>query len=121
MDCHLGFLVLEILLIVGFDGDNMLRFFVLGSSDNGKGTLPNLQTYLELVQLQRLTVWILPSPPIYNLSEVSQRIQGLLSFEIPDLVFPHLLSLLSLCSTPRCDILIVFIVGSCILLHKALL
>ena len=56
---HLGLLVLEVLLVVGLDGNHMLGVFVLGSSDDGKGSCSYLKVDLEVSQIERLLIWVL--------------------------------------------------------------
>ncbi len=58
MDGHLGFFVLQVLLVVGFDRNYMLGLLVDSSAHNGEGSLADLEADLELSQLQRLLVWI---------------------------------------------------------------
>ena len=51
VDCHLCFFILEVLLIIRLDGYQVFGLFVLGSSDNSKGSCTDLQVYLEVFKV----------------------------------------------------------------------
>jgi len=48
MNCHLRFFILQILLIIGLDGDNVLCFFMSCSTYDCKCTLTDLKPNLKL-------------------------------------------------------------------------
>ena len=73
VDSLLGFTILQILLVVGFDRNHMLGLFVSRTADDGKSALANLQIYLEFIKLKRLFVRELLSSTVDQVSEVAQR------------------------------------------------
>ena len=72
MDGHLRLPVLQVLLVVGLDGDHVLGLLVGRAPHHGKGALADLQVDLEVFQLERLLVWMIASACIDQLSEVAE-------------------------------------------------
>ena len=71
MDRHLCLTILQVLLIVRLDSDHVLGLFVSGTSHDCERTLPHLEVYLEVLQLERLLVRILLPSVVNKLPKVT--------------------------------------------------
>ena len=72
MHSLLCLLILQVLLVVGFDGDHVFGLLVRRSSNNSEGTLADLQVYLKFIELKWLLVWILLSSCVDQIPEIAQ-------------------------------------------------
>ena len=70
MYSRLSFLILQVLLVVRFDSDRILRLLMRGSSHYCKGTLADLQANLEFFPVERLLLRILPTSIVDVTAEV---------------------------------------------------
>ena len=84
---HLGLLFLQVLLVIGLQGDKVLRVLMLGPPHNGEGTLSDLKVDLELIQLKRLLIRVLLFPGVDQSPKPSQCIKVLLFFKFLHLLF----------------------------------
>ena len=66
---HLGLLVLQVLLVVCFNSDNVLRVFMLCAPHYCESPSPDLQVYLEVFHVERLLVRIQLPPLVDHVSE----------------------------------------------------
>ena len=72
MHCHLCLLVLQVLFIVGLDGDGILRLLVRGTAHNCKGALAYLKANGELSQVKGLLVGMFPPSTVNMVAKVSE-------------------------------------------------
>lgn len=74
MNSVLSLHLLQILLLIGFDCNNCLRFFVYGTSHHGESALTNFEANLKLFEVQGLLIALIfskfISPRLDNFSEV---------------------------------------------------
>ena len=73
MDRLLGLPILQVLLIVGFDSDDVFCLFMSRTAHDGKSTLAHLQINLKFVKFEWLLLGELLSATVNQVPEVSQR------------------------------------------------